>query len=122
MNIRPEKLFHLLSDATRLRSVLLLHAEGRLCVCELVHALEVSQPKISRHLAQLRDAGLLADERRGQWVHYRLADDLPTWVHEVIAVSARGIDDADIDWQADRERLCCMPNRPAVTTAAASPN
>ena len=120
MMITPDRLFHLLADATRLRSVVLLHAEGRLCVCELVHALDVSQPKISRHLAQLRDAGLLTDERRGQWVHYRLADDLPAWVFEVITAAACGIDDADIDWRADRERLCCMPNRPAITMATAS--
>lgn len=120
MRMTPEKLFHLLSDVTRLRSVFLLHAEGRLCVCELVHALEVSQPKISRHLAQLRDGGLVTDERRGQWVHYRLADDLPGWVDDVIAGAARGAEGAAIDWQADRERLRCMPDRPAVTTAAAA--
>lgn len=120
MEITPEKLFHLLADVTRLRSVLLLQTEGRLCVCELVHALDLSQPKISRHLAQLRDSGLVTDERRGQWVHYRLADDLPGWVHDVIAAGARGIEDAGTGWQADRERLCCMPNRPAVTKAATS--
>lgn len=110
----PDKLFHLLSDITRLRSVLLLRAEGRLCVCELVHALDLSQPKTSRHLAQLRDGGLVTDERRGQWVHYRLRDDLPDWVHDVIAASARGIDDAGSDRQADRERLGRMPNRPVA--------
>lgn len=116
----PDRLFHLLSDRTRLRSVLLLHAEGRLCVCELVHALEISQPKISRHLAQLRDGGLVTDERRGQWVHYRLADGLPRWVHDVIAAAARGDEGAGIDCQGDRERLHGMPERPAVTTATAS--
>ncbi len=120
MEITPEKLFHLLSDETRLRGVLLLHAEGRLCVCELVHALDLSQPKISRHLAQLRDGGLVSDERRGQWVHYRLRDDLPGWVHDVIAAAVRGIEGAGIDREADRERLRCMPDRPAVTIAAAS--
>ncbi len=120
MEITPDKLFHLLSDRTRLRGVLLLHAEGRLCVCELVHALDLSQPKISRHLAQLRDGGLVLDERRGHWVHYRLADGLPGWARDVIAAAARGGEGAGIDWQADRERLRCMPDRPAVTTAAAS--
>lgn len=120
MEMTPEKLFHLLSDVTRLRSVLLLHAEGRLCVCELVHALDISQPKISRHLAQLRDGGLVTDERRGQWVHYRLADDLPGWARDVIAAAACGVEGAGTGWQADRERLRCMPDRPAVTVAAAS--
>lgn len=114
MSMRADKLFHLLADETRLRSVLLLHSEGRLCVCELVHALGLSQPKISRHLAQLRDGGLVIDERRGQWVHYRLADDLSDWVRHVIVAAARGG-----DWKDDRERLRCMPDRPVVTVAAA---
>jgi len=112
MTIQPEKLFRLLADATRLRSMILLQAEGSLCVCELTHALDVSQPKISRHLGQLRDAGVVVDERRGQWVHYRLADDLPDWVHEVLSASARG---AQLPWGVVRERLHCMPNRPLLS-------
>lgn len=111
MSIQPERLFRLLADTTRLRSVILLHVEGRLCVCELTHALEVSQPKISRHLAQLRDAGLVTDDRRGQWVHYRLADNLPDWVHHVIKASAEG---AGVPWQAAHDRLCGMTNRPSM--------
>lgn len=114
MSVTADRLFHLLADETRLRSILLLHAEGRLCVCELVHALGLSQPKISRHLAQLRDGGLVIDERRGQWVHYRLADDLPDWVHDVIVAAGRAA-----DWQGDRKRLHGMPDRPAVSVAAA---
>ncbi|RLK48849.1 ArsR family transcriptional regulator [Alkalispirillum mobile] len=111
MDIAPEKLFRLLADTTRLQSVILLQAEGRLCVCELTHALELSQPKISRHLAQLRDAGVVVDERRGQWVHYRLADDLPDWVHRVVEAAAGA---AGVPWQAAHQRLCCMPNRPPL--------
>ncbi len=112
MFIQPEKLFRLLADTTRLRSLILLQKEGSLCVCELTHALDVSQPLISRHLGQLRDAGVVVDERRGQWVHYRLADDLPDWVHEVISASARG---AERPWDIARERLHCMPNRPSLS-------
>lgn len=112
MNIQPERLFRLLADTTRLRSVILLREEGRLCVCELTHALQVSQPKISRHLAQLRDAGLVSDERRGQWVHYRLAEELPDWVHQVIEASAEGV---GVPWRAAHERLCGMPNRPSLS-------
>ncbi|MCG5542012.1 MULTISPECIES: metalloregulator ArsR/SmtB family transcription factor [unclassified Halorhodospira] len=109
MDIAPERLFRLLADTTRLQSVLLLHSEGRLCVCELTHALEQSQPKISRHLAQLRDAGLVVDERRGQWVHYRLVDDLPGWVHQVIEAAA-----TQRSWRVAQQRLGCMPNRPPL--------
>lgn len=114
MGIQPEKLFRLLADPTRLRGVTLLYSEGRLCVCELVHALQLSQPKVSRHLAQLRDCGLVTDERRGQWVHYRLADDLPDWVYEVIAATERAAQCDDLLWKTDRQRLGAMPNRPEI--------
>lgn len=118
MTIEPERLFRLLADPTRLRAVILLHEEGRLCVCELAHALGASQPKISRHLAQLRESGLLRDERRGQWVHYRLAEDLPAWVSAVLAAAARGPEGDALPGQADRQRLQGMPNRPALPHGA----
>jgi ArsR family transcriptional regulator, arsenate/arsenite/antimonite-responsive transcriptional repressor len=65
-------LFKFLSDATRLNAVLLLHRFGELCVCDLVTVMGQGQPKISRHLAQLRTAGLLATRRSGQWIYYRV--------------------------------------------------
>lgn len=68
-----------LADETRLHLTLLVHAEKELCVCELMEALGDSQPKISRHLAQLRAGGLLSDTRRGQWVYYALHSALPDW-------------------------------------------
>ncbi|MBA4502358.1 metalloregulator ArsR/SmtB family transcription factor [Marinobacterium marinum] len=76
--------FKVLADETRLRSVLLIQREGELCVCELVEALAETQPKISRHLAQLRKAGVLADRRQGQWVFYRLHGELPDWVRQML--------------------------------------
>ncbi len=110
--IAPEDFFALLADQTRLRCLILLRAEGRLCVCELGHALEVSQPKISRHLARLRACGVVVDERRGQWVHYRLADDLPDWVEAVIDAAARAGAPEPGAGQSDRQRLAAMPERP----------
>ena len=80
----PLTLFKCLSDDTRLSVVLLLKARGQLCVCDLMNALQVSQPKVSRHLAPLRDCGLLQTEKRGQWVYYRLHPDLDDWVVAVI--------------------------------------
>lgn len=77
-------LFKALCDETRLRSLLLINAEGELCVCELMLALQESQPKVSRHLAQLRKAGLLLDKRQGQWVFYRINPNLATWALKVI--------------------------------------
>ncbi|QGM21843.1 metalloregulator ArsR/SmtB family transcription factor [Spiribacter sp. 2438] len=112
MTFSPETLFRLLADPTRLQSVMLLHAEGRLCVCELTHALQLSQPKISRHLAQLRDAGVVTDERRGQWVHYRLAEGLPDWAHRVIVAAAEA-SGSGAPGAGARQRLTRMPNRPS---------
>lgn len=82
--MHPSQFFKCLADDTRLRSLLLIDQEGELCVCELMQALAESQPKISRHLAQLRDAGLLQDRRQGQWVYYRIHADLPLWQQQVI--------------------------------------
>ncbi|WP_406827708.1 metalloregulator ArsR/SmtB family transcription factor [Microbulbifer sp. ARAS458-1] len=88
--MNPVSVFKCLADDTRLRSLLLIASEGELCVCELMCALNQSQPKISRHLAQLRNCELLRDERRGQWVYYRLAPDLPRWVTEVLQQTLSG--------------------------------
>jgi ArsR family transcriptional regulator len=68
--------------------LLLIERETELCVCELTEALQVSQPKISRHLAQLRECGLLTDRREGQWIYYSINTDLPQWAMDVIKVTA----------------------------------
>ena len=78
------QLFKNLSDETRLGIVLLLREMGELCVCDLCAALEQSQPKISRHLAMLRESGLLLDRKQGKWVHYRLSPHIPAWAAQVI--------------------------------------
>jgi DNA-binding transcriptional ArsR family regulator len=61
-----------ISDETRLR-ILALLSEKELCVCEMCYILEESQPKVSRHLAKLRDMGLVQDKRQGQWILYYLS-------------------------------------------------
>lgn len=66
-----------------------MQQQKELCVCELVDALELSQPKISRHLALLRNAQLLIDERREKWVYYCLNAQLPTWALQVIELTAK---------------------------------
>lgn len=82
--MQPVQLFKCLADDTRLLSTLLIHTHQELCVCELVEALQLSQPKISRHLAQLRECGLLSDRRQGQWVFYAINANLPSWVLTII--------------------------------------
>ncbi|HBU4172980.1 TPA: metalloregulator ArsR/SmtB family transcription factor, partial [Klebsiella pneumoniae] len=66
--VSPLQLFKSLSDETRLSLVLLLREKGELCVCELTSVLKETQPKISRHLALLRENGLLTDRRDGKWI------------------------------------------------------
>ncbi|MNV71655.1 HTH-type transcriptional repressor AseR [compost metagenome] len=53
-------------------------------MCELVSALEESQPKVSRHLAMLRESGLLIDRREGKWIYYRLSPHMPAWAAAII--------------------------------------
>jgi ArsR family transcriptional regulator len=65
-------LFRALADPTRLR-LLNLIADREICVGYFVEILGVSQPKVSRHLAYLRKAGIVASRREGKWMHYRLA-------------------------------------------------
>ena len=84
MSLLPLQLFKNLADETRLGIVLLLKARGELCVCYLCTALAQSQPKISRHLAMLRESGLLLDRKQGKWVHYRLSPQMPAWAAQVI--------------------------------------
>lgn len=64
--------FRAFSDRTRLR-ILNLLKPGELCVCDLVRAMELPQPKVSRHLAYLRKAGLVTGRKDGLWMYYTLA-------------------------------------------------
>jgi ArsR family transcriptional regulator len=68
----PAELFAALSDATRLRLLNLLRA-GETCVCDLVDGVDAPQPTVSRHLAVLRDTGLVTARKEGVWMHYSLA-------------------------------------------------
>ncbi len=117
MNLAPDTLFRTLADPTRLRALVLLTLEGELCVCELTHALGESQPKVSRHLAQLRESGLVADRRAGQWIYYRLAPELPAWVQQVLSVTVTALAGEALH-QNDRRQLCTMPNRPGARCCA----
>lgn len=65
------KIFHALSDETRLKIIKILSIE-QLCVCEITAALNIVQPKVSFHLGILKDAGLLTSEKKGKWIIYKL--------------------------------------------------
>lgn len=102
--IQPSDFYHLLSDETRLRCLMLLIAEQELCVCELNMTLECSQPKISRHLSMLRSSGVVSDERRGQWIYYRIHSALPEWMHKLLTMSAQSLQEIE-PYQSDLNRL-----------------
>lgn len=112
----PLALFKCLSDDTRLQLVLMIMAEQEMCVCELTHALDESQPKISRHLALLRQHGLLADRREGQWVYYRLSPALDAGARAVLQHTFQHYQGyigpararlATMGNRPERQRLCC---------------
>ena len=117
MNILPENLFAALANSTRLRCLLLLLAHEELCVCELTHAVGAAQPNISRHLAQLREAGLVNDRREGLWIHYRINPELPTWVTDVMQDAAKGVKGSP-PYSDDLAALETMPNRPGAPRCA----
>lgn len=108
-----EALFSALADRTRLRLLNLMRGD-EICVCFLVEILKTNQPKISRHLAYLRRAGVVTTRREGKWMHYRIvepSDQCASRVmDEVMGWLAR-----DREMQRDRERLvkvCCAPQPP----------
>jgi ArsR family transcriptional regulator len=109
--ITTYQLMQILNDATRLRVAVLMRSQGPLCVCELTAALAVAQPKMSRHLAAMRAAGVVEDCRVANRVFYRLAPDLPRWVGTVIDGLSEGIDGTG-EGPALRRRLRALPAQP----------
>jgi ArsR family transcriptional regulator, arsenate/arsenite/antimonite-responsive transcriptional repressor len=106
------RLFAALADPTRLRLLNLM--DGReVCVCYFVEILKQGQPKISRHLAYLRNAGIVNARREGKWMHYsieRPEDARACAILEAALMSCKG----DREMQMDLTRLgkaCCEPQR-----------
>lgn len=106
------EIFQMLGDATRLRALALIAANGELCVCELVAALDLSQPKISRHLNALKAAGLVVSRRDAQWVYHALSPDLPVWQEQILTAALAGISN-EYAVKGDATRLANMKDRPA---------
>ena len=102
-------LFKALSEPARLRIVHLLRRRGELCVCDLVEALQLPQSAVSRHLAYLRNQGLVTARRSGTWMYYQLAP--------ANAVAARLLAGIDLDADAlpelgrDAGRLAALTAR-----------
>ena len=117
MTIDADTLFRMLADPTRLRMIMLLIADGELCVCELTHALGLSQPKISRHLAHLRETHLLASRRAGQWMYYRIHPELPDWALRILQQTLDG-NRGTRPFVDDHRALTGMPDRPGTPCCA----
>ncbi|MCP5128061.1 MAG: metalloregulator ArsR/SmtB family transcription factor [Pseudomonadales bacterium] len=112
--MNPVQFYKCLADETRLRCLMLIEHEQELCVCELTEAIDEIQPKVSRHLAQLRQCGLLVDRRQGQWVFYRVSPELPDWAKTVLAETL----ESNQAFLADNlKRLGRMGDRPARAMA-----
>ena len=106
--MEAQTLFDTLADATRRRILALLVTQGELCVCELTAALHEIQPKVSRHLGVMKEAGLVIPRREGTWMHYRLAP-LPPWTGDLLAALTSG---AASELKSDLKRLKGMAGRP----------
>jgi ArsR family transcriptional regulator len=117
-----ELFFKALADRTRLRLINLMGGD-EMCVCFFVEVLKTHQPKISRHLAYLRKAGIVSARREGKWMHYRVIEpsepNAAKVFGEVRAWLAR-----DKEMRRDRERLvkvCCAPQAPVQLQGAPRP-
>ena len=117
-----ELLFKALADRTRLR-LLNLMGDDEVCVCFFVEALGASQPKISRHLAYLRRAGVVSARREGKWMHYRVTAPADPHAARIFAEVRVGLRE-EREMQKDRarlERICCAPQPPVRLQGAPRP-
>jgi len=117
MAINANTFFSALANDIRLRCLVLMQLKGELCVCELTHALNLSQPMISRHLALLRETGLVDTRRAGQWMYYSLHAELPAWCKKVLKETSKA-SAQDTPYAEDLDALQEMPNRPGESCCA----
>ncbi|MDF1589295.1 MAG: metalloregulator ArsR/SmtB family transcription factor [Gammaproteobacteria bacterium] len=113
MPFNTEIFFASLSHPLRLRVVMLLTRAEELCVCELTQTLNVSQPVLSKQLAQLKNAGILASRRQGVWMYYHINNKLPEWAINTLSNTFNGIgqsspylDDYHL-FQSSNQSECC---------------
>jgi ArsR family transcriptional regulator len=105
-----DQLFRALADPTRLRLINLM-SEQEICVCYFIEVIGAPQPKISRHLAYLRRAGIVAARRDGKWMHYKLTIPQNSHAASILRSTIEALQQ-DREMQRDCERLnraCCGP-------------
>ncbi|HXR38682.1 MAG TPA: metalloregulator ArsR/SmtB family transcription factor [Terracidiphilus sp.] len=116
-------IFAALADNTRLR-LLNLMAGREVCVCYFVEILGQGQPKVSRHLAYLRRAGIVTARREGKWMHYRIKPPADGAAASILNATLASLQN-DRQMQADRARLdraCCAPQKLVVPEGAPRPS
>src|SRR5574341_1621134 len=114
-----EKFFLALSDRTRLRLINLMQ-DDEVCVCFFTEVLQAPQPTISRHLAYLRQAGVVSARREGKWMHYRIVEPADTHAARIFNEVRSWLREQP-EMRRDRERLvkvCCSPKTPIALRGA----
>jgi ArsR family transcriptional regulator, arsenate/arsenite/antimonite-responsive transcriptional repressor len=122
MLLELETFFMALADKTRLR-LLNLMRDGEICVCFFTEVLEESQPKISRHLAYLRNAGLVEARRDGKWMHYKIIEPANKIAANILRETLASLKN-QADLQQDYMRLevaCCGTSIPVTIEKAPKP-
>ncbi len=117
-----ETFFLALADKTRLR-LLNLMRESEVCVCFFTEVLGESQPKISRHLAYLRNAGLVSARREGKWMHYKIEMPANFYAAQILQDTLEGLKSKD-EMQKDYDKLvsvCCALEVPVTIARAPKP-
>ncbi len=117
-----ELFFRALADRTRLR-LLSLMLSDEICVCFLVEVIGPNQPKISRHLAYLRRAGLVKARREGKWIHYSTTEPQDANAAKIFREVLDWLKQ-DEEMKRDRQKLanvCCAPQLPVQLASAPRP-
>ena len=112
-----------LADKTRLRLLNLMRGD-EVCVCFFTEVLEESQPKISRHLAYLRNAGIVEARRDGKWMHYRIVRPESAFAEQILEDTLDWLG-SQAEMQRDYQKLadaCCAPSAPVAIMRATKPN
>ena len=117
-----QRFFQALGDTTRLR-LLNIMGDQELCVCYFVEVLDQPQPKISRHLAYLRRAGIVEARREAKWMHYRITPPSDAGAAQLLRQTLAWLKQ-DRAMQSDRARLtkaCCAPAKFVTLQSAPAP-
>ncbi|HIP94013.1 MAG TPA: metalloregulator ArsR/SmtB family transcription factor [Leucothrix sp.] len=105
--------FKVLADETRLRCIALIFEQQQICVCELIHALDLPQSKISRHLSIIKLNGVITQRREGQWVLYSINSKLSSIKRNMIEMYVTELKNTS-PFKDDKNSLLAMTNRPLI--------